>query len=64
VTPEDCSSDRRDTDLDWSDISKYALNNLTLPNGRAREEMLFAMAYPEVLVGAGQFSMNKVRIET
>ena len=54
-TPEDCSSDRKD-DLLWSDISRYALNTLTVPNDRAKAEMLFAIAYPDVLAGAGQFS--------
>src|SRR5260221_13110646 len=40
----------------WSDISRYALNTLTVPNERAKEDMLLAITYPDVFVGAGQFS--------
>lgn len=61
MTPEDCSSDLRARDLEkggWSDIPRYALKTLMLPNGRAREKMLLAIAKPEACDGAEQFSSS------
>ena len=40
--------------------SKYALNNFTLPKVCAMERMLLTMEWPEVFVGAGQFSVALV----
>ena len=57
-TPQDCRSDRTDIDLCEfsSDISKYALNTLTLPYWCAMLLMPLATEKPSTLAGSSQFS--------